>query len=262
MAYNKQVEDYIKNCTVSNIPKGQIVNSLVNAGWTQDDINDTFKTFNAPIVKRGIVSGTTAGAIGSVPEAPMSPRVITKKEYPVTVLWGFKLFIIAIFISIVALLFGYWFPELLLILPFLPIIYLYQRRKIKFSLSDNTINIAGVYKRHNKSSFALSKGDSKKGSISIPYSKISGVHTQQDVFDMIFGLSGVFVDLSQDEKKKKKSFIEKKLAPLFLGNVAYVQGDNFIIPGLTKKNAEILESIILDRMPHEQLLGSSVAVNN
>jgi len=261
MAYSEQVENYIKDCMISNIPKDQIVNSLVNSGWSQGDIDDTFATFNAPIANRRTVVSAGEAVVDTIAEAPVSSKLITQKEYPVTVLWIFKFPIIIIFISIAALLFGYWFPDLLLALPIFLVYYLYQRGKIKFSLSNDSISVSGVFQKRKKNS-VVPIGKDKKHSVNIPYSSIGSVHVQQDMFDALFGLGGVFVDLSPKSEKKKKGFIEKKLAPLFLGQITRIQGDNFIIPGLTKRNAEILESIILDRMPSGELSGNDSVSSN
>jgi len=221
-----------------------IVGALFQAGWQQSDIDDTFRLFDSPVSVRDIPQEISQAESGRM-TAPRASRVITEREYPITLLWVFKYPIIIITVSIIGLLFGYWFPDLLFALPILPVYMLYKRKKITFAIGQHTLQASGVFQQRKN--------------IDTQYSAIVLVNFHQDFFDMIFGLGEVNINLVSKRTDKNGLPIKKPQRFFTFDMSSRLNEDNFSISGVTKENGEILESIILDRIQNAASVGQGVA---
>lgn len=170
-------------------------------------------------------------------------KIITEKNYPITLLWIFKTPLIFILLNIVALFFGYYFPELVLAVPILLIINPFIRKSFHYSLNNKYFNIKqGI----------ISKKDRH-----LPYGVIQNILVKQDLFDRIFGLASLKVENAANlGSKEKKGFWTK--ARGFKSGTGFKKrkyqetvgsSDNIInIPGLKRGDAEALKALLLQKI--------------
>ena len=101
--------------------------------------------------------------------------LITEKRYPITALWIFKSPILIFIVSIIAFVFGLWFPYLVIAFPILLIANPLMRTNFHFALEP----------KH----FMVRQGVLSKKQRIFPYGVIQSVFVKQDLFDRIFGLA-------------------------------------------------------------------------
>ncbi len=171
---------------------------------------------------------------------------ITEKNYPITSLWIFKAPIVIVIISVIGLVFGIWFPYLVIAL-------------VVFLISNPLIRSKFHYTLDSKY-FVVDQGVIKKVHRSLPYGVIQNVFVKQDIFDRIFGLSTLSVENAAsagDLKNINKQALVR--ASAFGGGIAGLaasssedrigaSGNKVNIPGLKKADAELLKQAILQKM--------------
>lgn len=222
---NNEIINYIKTELAKGESKETIASSLSQAGWQNNDVQEAFNSLSAP-----------------VSQTPTSPQhtaeIVTEKNYPITKLWIFKAPIIIIVISIVALLFGYYFPYLVIVLPISLIANLLIRANFHYSTEDKF--------------FVVKQGVFSKKQRNLPYGVIQNVLVKQDWFDRVFGLASFSVENASQGGGKgffggSKSF---RLSGTYQqqGEAVGSSGNKVNIPGLRKKDAEALKLILLQRM--------------
>lgn len=166
-------------------------------------------------------------------KAPESGNFITEKMYPMTALWIFKAPIIIIFISIVALFLDIWFPYLIILIPVYLVINPLKKRNFHFLIGEDSLQISsGIISKEEKT---------------IPYGEIKDILVKRDVFDYIFGLSGLVVDDSEavDESEEKGRFSKLSL-PRNIGSKS--SKNKAVFSGLKKRDAEILRDVLLKKI--------------
>ena len=162
--------------------------------------------------------------------------VINEKKYPVTKLWMFKAPLIFLAINIVAMLFGYIYPYLLLAMIIALIVNPLIRANFHYSLDDKI--------------FFVKQGVISKKQRSLPYGVIQNVFVKQDLFDRLFKLASLRVENASNSNKKSGFF---SLSGNQMGKTGYqdaigVSGNKVSIPGLKKQDAEELKMAILQKM--------------
>jgi len=222
---NNEIVNYIKSELVKGEGKQQITDSLIKAGWQNNDVQEAFNSLSAP-----------ASPIATSPQS--TSEIVTEKNYPITKLWIFKAPIIIIVISIVALLFGYYFPYLLIALP----IYLIANPLIRANFHYST----------EEKFFDVRQGVFSKKQRHLPYGVIQNVLVKQDWFDRIFGLASFSVENASQGGGKEffggsKSF---RLGGTYQqqGESVGSSGNKVNIPGLKKKDAEAIKLVLLQKM--------------
>lgn len=222
---NNEIINYIKSELAKGESKETIVNSLSQAGWQNKDVQEAFNSLSAPV-----------SPIATSPQH--TAEIVNEKNYPITKLWIFKAPIIIIVISIVALLFGYYFPYLVIALP----IYLIANPLIRANFHYST----------DEKYFIVRQGVFSKKQRNLPYGVIQNVLVKQDWFDRVFGLASFSVEnASQGGGKgffgRSKSF---RMGGAYQqqGETVGSSGNKVNIPGLRKKDAEALKLILLQRM--------------
>ena len=156
-------------------------------------------------------------------------KVITEKDYPITTLWIFKAPIIIILMNVVALLFGYYFPYLVLALPVMLIANPLIRGNFHYSLEEKF--------------FIVRQGVISKKQRNLPYGVIQNVLIKQDLFDRIFGLAALRVENASQAGGSRDIRTRRKEK-----DVVGASGNKVSIPGLKKQSAEELKNLILKKM--------------
>gem|GEM_PF-2718328 len=245
MAYHKEVENYIKSCITQGLKKPETTRALLEAGWAQADIDDTFRVFEAPVAMRESHE-VSSQAVHEQLTAPYSSRIITEHDYPVTLLWVFKYPIIIIVASFIAIFFGYYFSYVLIALPFIPFYALYKRKKTTFTIGSHSLSASGV--------------SQNRKDINVSYSALESVAFRQDYFDILFGIGRVEIILARNKTTEDGSHAKKPKRSFLSGPTTDVlDGSRCVLPGVTKENGEILESIIQDRMRETASVEQTIA---
>lgn len=163
--------------------------------------------------------------------------LVTEEEYPITKLWIFKAPVIIIIVSIVALLFGYWFPYLVIVLPTLLII-------------ENFLIRANFHYATREKFFEVRQGVISKKQRNLPYGVIQNVYVKQDVFDRIFGLATLRIE-NASQGGGKGFFKSLRLSGIYQqqqGEIVGSSGNAVNIPGMKKSSAEGLKAILLQKI--------------
>lgn len=162
-----------------------------------------------------------------------SQTVITEKKYPITILWIFKAPIIIIVVNLIALLFGYIYPYLILALPVMLIVNPLIRANFHYSLEDKFLSVR--------------QGVISKKQRNLPYGVIQNIFVKQDLFDRIFGLAALKIENAVQGGEKRKYFrfaMANNQQEDFVGS----SGNKVNIPGLKKQDAEELKNNILQKV--------------
>jgi membrane protein YdbS with pleckstrin-like domain len=169
--------------------------------------------------------------------------VMTEKDFPITVLWIFKSPIIFILISLVAIMFGYYFPYLLIATPFLLVANPLTRRAFHYTLDEEY--------------FHIRQGVLSKKERHLPYGVIQNVLVKQDLFDRIFGLASLRIENAANAGSEEKTNFWTKQRGLFKSNTPSTSihqpnvgasGNAVNIPGLKKDVAEAFKLALLQKM--------------
>ena len=169
--------------------------------------------------------------------APSSGNVITEKMYNITTLWVFKGPIICVVISIIALLFNYWFPYLVILIPYFLIANPLTKANFHYSIEEKVLKVR--------------QGVISKKDFILPYGVIQNVIVKQDIFDRIFGLAtlGIQNAVAGNDLRAIAQAKQSRGQSNFLG--ASKNGVNFV--GLKKADSELLKSIILKKMEENKI---------
>lgn len=168
---------------------------------------------------------------------------ITEKIYPIATVWIFKSPLIMTLISIVAFIFGYYFPVFLFMIPVLLVANPLTRRNFHFSVGNKFLEIK--------------QGILSKGERHLPYGVIQNVLVKQDIFDRIFRIASLSIENASQGAGSAPP--EKKFLGMTLGTKNYKQpwytegflgygGNKVNIPGLKKQDAEALKEVILQKV--------------
>lgn len=217
---NYEIINYIKAELAKGMSREEIVNFLVKAGWQSNVISEAFNAISMP------ASTTT------IPPQPSNTIVATEKEYPITKLWIFKAPIIITAISLVAIIFGYYFPYFIIALPF----YLIANPLIRANFHYST----------EEKFFLVKQGVLSKKQRSLPYGVIQNVLVKQDWFDRVFGLASFSVENAS--QGGGKGFFSGLRSNKQQGETVGSSGNKVNIPGLRKKDAEALKLVLLQKM--------------
>lgn len=231
---NNEVMDYIKAELAKGESKETIVNSLSQAGWQNNDIQEAFNSFSAPV-----------SPIATSPQH--TAKIVNEKNYPITKLWIFKTPVMFIAILTVALFFGVWSSYLVILSLALLIV--------------NPLIRANFHYTTQEKFFEIRQGVISKKQRNLPYGAIQNVFVNQDIFDRIFGLASLRIEnASQAGGGQKVRWWNKsygsKTNYYNQQNRMGSSGNKVNIPGLKKSNAEALKAILLQRMkenPAEEL---------
>jgi membrane protein YdbS with pleckstrin-like domain len=163
---------------------------------------------------------------------------ISEKNYPITKLWIFKSPIIFVLVNLVALLFGRYYPILVLLIPILLIANPLIRLNFHYLLDEKFLNVK--------------QGVISKKQRNLPYGVIQNVFVKQDLFDRIFGLATLRVENAAQGGKSgsggSKSFRLSGLKSDQDKDSVGSSGNKINIPGLKKKDAEELKNCLLQRI--------------
>lgn len=174
---------------------------------------------------------------------PSLPKTaVTEKNYPITKRWMLKAPLIFLFINIVALFFGYYFPYLVILIPIYLIANPFIRRNFHYSLDEAYFNVKqGVFSKKQRN---------------IPYGVIQNVVVKQDLFDRIFGLATLYVEnasfgggVVSQKQARQALFAQRRQKQETVG----ASKNKVNIPGLKKKDAESLKMMILQKMKENPL---------
>jgi len=182
--------------------------------------------------------------------------IITEKDYPVQWLWVFKLIIRSlpsIVILILFLIFSvgtgtnraglniYLFLYIVIVIIFALVLPFLRRLTFHYSIEDKFLTLRqGIISRQQRH---------------IPYGVIQNLFVKQDLFDRIFGLASLTIENASQGAGALAAPQQQKVFGLRVETQQRQQvemvgffGNKVSIPGLTKANAEILKSIILQKM--------------
>lgn len=155
-------------------------------------------------------------------------ETITEKNYPITKLWIFKAPIIAILLSLAALFFGYYFPYIIILIPYWLIANPLTRSRFHYSLGKNFLEV--------------SQGVISKKQRHLPYGVIQTVIVKQDWFDRVFGLASLSIE---DASQGGKNYARQQDGA---GGMLGSSGNKIELPGLKKADAEALKLLILEKI--------------
>ena len=220
-----EIVNYIKSELARGEGKQQITDSLIKAGWQSNVIQEAFTS---------LLVQTSPIAAG-----PQSiSEMVTEKNYPITILWIFKAPIIFIGITLIALLFGYFFPYFVIAIPY----YLIANPLIRSNFHYST----------EEKFFDVKQGVFSKKQRHLPYGVIQNVLVKQDWFDRVFGLASFSVENASQGGGKGlfggSKFFKSGGLYQQQGESVGSTGNKVNIPGLRKKDAEALRSVLLQRM--------------
>lgn len=168
-------------------------------------------------------------------------EIITEKKYPIRNIWLFKQTLLAFIILSIYFIFiaskgasDLFILIFYLVLGIPVIINLLRRFNFHYSLDENFM--------------VFHQGIISKSNRNVPYGRIQGVFTHQELFDRIFGLASLTLeDFSQGGRSAMNvdgyvgSGKSRREALGFVGNKIH-------IPGLKKADAEALKSAILQKI--------------
>ena len=225
---NNEIVNYIKSELAKGESRQEITDSLIKNGWGNADVQEAFNSLSV------------SSPVSTSATAPQhTAQTVTEKDYPITKLWIFKAPLIAIFVTIIALFFGYYFPYLVIAIPFWLIANPLIRSRFHYQTGEKFFDVQqGVFSKKQRH---------------LPYGVIQTVVVKQDWFDRVFGLASLAVeDASQGGGKGLFGSSNKSFR---LGGAYQQQGESLgssgnkvNLPGLKKKDAEALKLIILQRM--------------
>lgn len=177
-------------------------------------------------------------------------EIITEKNYPVENIWILKS-IVSSFILLVLLGLFFLFDTNIR-----HVFYFYAISIVIFAI------FYVIYAALRKSTFhysidvkflSLQQGILNKQQRHIPYGVIQNIFVKQDLFDRLFGLASLILENasmgagSQQNEQVKAfgiTFNSRKQGTELIGS----KGNMVSIPGLSKRNAEALKGIILQKM--------------
>lgn len=190
--------------------------------------------------------------------------IITEKNYPVQGLWVLKSIIRSLtFFVIVIAFFSFtgmpydnlslwdslskdpalkiYFWIFIAFIPFNLILAILRRLTFHYSIEGQFLT--------------LRQGILSKQQRHIPYGVIQNLFVKQDIFDRIFGLASLTVENASQGAGAFAAPQQQKVFGLRIGTQRRQQmemvgfsGNKVSIPGLTNANAEILKSIVLQKM--------------
>ena len=155
-------------------------------------------------------------------------KVITEKDYPIAKLWMFKAPIIIVFMNVVALFFGRYFPVLVLAFPVYLIANPLIRGNFHYSLEEKF--------------FIIRQGVISKKQRNLPYGVIQNVFVKQDLFDRIFGLAKLIIENASQSGGARNIRTSQE------SESVGAAGNKVNIPGLKKQYAEELKNLILNKI--------------
>ncbi len=169
--------------------------------------------------------------------------MITEKDYPISTIWIFKSPLVMTLISIVAYIFGYYFPVFLILIPVLLVVNPLTRRNFHFSIGEKFLEVK--------------QGILSRGERHIPYGVIQNVLVKQDIFDRIFRIASLSIENASAGAGNTSP--EKKFLGMALGTKNHKQpwytegflgysGNKINIPGLKKQDAEALKEVVLKKV--------------
>ncbi len=180
---NQQLSDYIKNQIEKGKRKEEIKNSLLEAGWKENDVNEVLGIFDqAP------------------PPPPSTPFSSTGlKQLDPKVIWAFFLRFIIPFIVIL------FFPVLMIIIPLLDPTAVHDLNMEALLMFSVAILLLGLpfsyvwakltykYYRYElaEEDFRKELGVVFKKYTTIPYERIQNISIQRGILDRILGLSSL-----------------------------------------------------------------------
>jgi uncharacterized membrane protein YdbT with pleckstrin-like domain len=164
---NETLAEYIQTSISNGVSREEIAVELLGKGWGEDAIAHAFST-------------TQVETRAEPHEAPAPTKVVDENEYPISTLWIFKAPIIIVVVEIILLLFGFWAPDLLLIL--------------LAALIANPLIRRNFHYQIRSTSFWVQQGVFSKKERDLPYGVIQNVLVKQDIFDRVFGLATLLVE--------------------------------------------------------------------
>lgn len=218
---NNEIVNYIKSELAKGESRQEVTDALIKNGWGNADVQEAF---NSPSASSPVSTSATS--------PQHTAQTVTEKDYPITKLWIFKAPLIAIVMTIIALFFGYYFPYLVIAIPFWLIANPLIRSRFHYSTGEKFFDVQqGVFFKKQRH---------------LPYGVIQTVAVKQDWFDRVFGLASLAVE-DASRGGGSKSF---RMSGTYQqqGESLGSSGNKVNLPGLKKKDAEALKLIILQRM--------------
>jgi len=221
---SEEIINYIRTELAKGRNRQKITDSLLRAGWPRNSVQEIFDTYFSPV-------STTIGS----PQP--TGKVVTEKDYPVTILWVFKAPIIIAVMTIMAALLGYYSSYLVIILFIYLIINPLARANFHYSLNDKY--------------FHIRQGIIAKKQRSLPYGVIQNILIKQDLFDRVFRLASLRIEnASQAGGNKNTHWWNKKRgsrSSIYKGGLGS-SGNGVNLLGLKKQDAEALKNVFLQKI--------------
>ena len=168
-----EIQNYIQQQQSQGVSREIITESLTKAGWPAADIHDSFP-------------GSVQSSSSEVSNQQQDSSSVDETIYPIQFAWIWKTgitFFLAVFFSVVLLIFGYVNYYLVFLILYSPIhfIVLFLRRKnFHYELNSAFLNIRqGVINKQQRT---------------VPYGMIQNVFVKQDLFDRVFGLASLAIE--------------------------------------------------------------------
>ena len=164
----------------------------------------------------------------------METTTITEKNFPITFRWVFKAPLITLVINVMAFLFGYIIPKLLIIFVISIVWTPFERSRFHFTFGEHFFDVQqGVFSKKTRH---------------LPYGVIQNITVKQDLVDRLFGIASLAIeDASYGHGgNKKRGFFSASASKT--GDGIGGVGNRINIPGLKKSNAEEMKAILLKKM--------------
>ncbi|MBX7157248.1 MAG: PH domain-containing protein [Verrucomicrobiae bacterium] len=217
---NNGILDFIRFELAQGKSRQEIVASFLRAGWQRSDVEEAFDSLTErdESQKEKLYYST---------EEPLPVgRLVTEKDYPITMLWLIKE---PLMLLIGGLVFNYSFyygPHYLIVVPFYFIIKMLAKENFSYSIEAKF--------------FVVKEGIITKKQRSLAYGMIQNILIKQDWFDRIFGLATLCIENASQGGAKRKNR-RKNGALRSLSNKVN-------IPGLRKKDADALKLILIHKI--------------
>ena len=223
---NQKAAEYVKSETSKGKSPVEIRSALIQAGWKPEDIDSAF-------IQTSVAQ--TQGLVASATSATIAENVTTEINYPISTIWILKYPIIMIAISLVAIIFDFWFPYFVIAIPYFLIANPLIRRNFHFSLDRQYL--------------VVEQGVLSKKQRNLPYGVIQNVLVKQDLFDRLFGIAALTIEnASEGGGSGFSKWFSRSQNQNKQGDFVGSRGNKMSIPGLKKKDAEALKAEILAKM--------------
>ena len=219
---------YIKTGLENGESRQEIADALLSSGWLETDVLAAFT----------LITGPTAVAPDPT---STSGDLVTEKKYPITTLWIWKVPITLSALALLLLALGNFYC-------------LYFLASSLFYLISNFLVRANFHFAAQDKFLVIRQGVFSKKQRNLPYGVIQNVMIRQDLFDKLLGLASLAVENASQGGGQAAAQRVKQLKQFGVrssqqrGEIVGSSDNKVNFPGMNKSDAEMLRSILLQKM--------------